>query len=95
VFRGAIVAALTPDRLRGRVMAADYVVGAGGGQLGNLEAGAVAAVTSPVISAVAGGLATVAAALVIGLALPAFTRYRSEPDAEAGAERSPANAAAL
>jgi MFS family permease len=94
VFRGAIVAAVTPDRLRGRVMAADYVVGAGGGQLGNLEAGAVAAVTSPVISAVAGGLATVAAALVIGLALPAFTRYRSEPDAVAGARRRPASAAA-
>jgi hypothetical protein len=59
-------------------MAADYVVGAGGGQLGNLEAGAVAAVTSPVISALAGGLATIGAALVIGLALPAFTRYRSD-----------------
>jgi hypothetical protein len=78
VFRGAIVAAVTPDRLRGRVMAADYVVGAGGGQLGNLEAGAVAAVTSPAISALAGGLATVAAALAIALALPAFTRYRSD-----------------
>ncbi len=94
VFRGAIVAVVTPDLLRGRVMAADYVVGAGGGQLGNLEAGAVAAVTSPVISAVAGGLATVAAALVIGLALPAFTRYRSEPDAAAGARCRPASAAA-
>jgi MFS family permease len=94
VFRGAIVAAVTPDRLRGRVMAADYVVGAGGGQLGSLEAGAVAAVTSPVISAVAGGLATVAAALVIGLALPGFTRYRSGPDAAAPDRRSPASAAA-
>ena len=47
VFRGAIVAAATPDRLRGRVMAADYVVGAGGGQLGNLEAGALASLTTP------------------------------------------------
>jgi len=94
VFRGAIVAVVTPDLLRGRVMAADYVVGAGGGQLGNLEAGTVAAVTSPVISAVAGGLATVAAALVIGLALPAFTRYRSEPDAAVGARCRPESAAA-
>jgi len=94
VFRGAIVAAVTPDRLRGRVMAADYVVGAGGGQLGDLEAGAVAAVTTPVISALAGGLATIAAALVIGLALPAFTRYRSEPDAAPRDQRSPASAAA-
>jgi MFS family permease len=76
VFRGAIVAAATPDRLRGRVMAADYVVGAGGAQLGNLEAGALASLTSPVISAVAGGLATVAGSVAIGLALPAFTRYR-------------------
>jgi MFS family permease len=78
VFRGAIVAAATPDRLRGRVMAADYVVGAGGAQLGNLEAGALGSLTSPVISALAGGLATVAGAVVIGLALPAFTRYRSD-----------------
>ncbi len=58
VFRGAIVAAATPDRLRGRVMAADYVVGAGGAQLGNLEAGALGSLTSPAISALAGGLAT-------------------------------------
>jgi MFS family permease len=79
VFRGAIVAAATPDRLRGRVMAADYIVGAGGAQLGNLEAGALASLTSPVISAAAGGLATVVGAIVIGLALPAFTRYRREP----------------
>jgi len=80
VFRGAIVAAVTPDRLRGRVMAADYVIGAGGGQLGSLEAGALGSLTSPVISALSGGLATIAGAVVIGLALPAFTRYRRRPD---------------
>jgi MFS family permease len=76
VFRGAILQAVTPDRLRGRVLAADYMVGAGGGQLGGLEAGALGSLTTPVISAVAGGLATVAGAAVIALALPAFTRYR-------------------
>jgi hypothetical protein len=54
----------------------------------------VAAVTSPVISALAGGLATVAAAVVIGLALPALTRYRSEPDAAVGVRRRSASAAA-
>jgi MFS family permease len=80
VFRGAIVAAVTPDRLRGRVMAADYVIGAGGGQLGSLEAGALGSLTSPVISALSGGLATIVGAVVIGLALPAFTRYRRRPD---------------
>jgi MFS family permease len=76
VFRGAIIQAATPAGLRGRVMAADYVVGAGGGQLGNLEAGALGSLTSPTVSALSGGLATVAGAIAIGLAVPAFRRYR-------------------
>jgi MFS family permease len=79
VLRGIIVQANTPDRLRGRVMAADYVVGVGGGQLGNLEAGALGSLTSPVTSALTGGLATIAAAIIIGVATPAFTRYRYQP----------------
>jgi MFS family permease len=80
VFRGAIVAAVTPDQLRGRVMAADYVIGTGGGQIGGLEAGALGSLTSPVVSALTGGLVTIAGAVVIGLALPVFTRYRRPPD---------------
>jgi MFS family permease len=79
VFRVAIANAVTPDQLRGRVMAADYVVGAGGSQLGSLEAGALGSLTSPTIAALAGGLATIAGTVVIGLALPAFTRYRRQP----------------
>ena len=85
VFRGTIVQQTTPDEFRGRVTAADYVVGVSGGQLGDLEAGALGSLTSPVISALAGGLITVAGAAVIGLALPAFARYRSEPRTEPGA----------
>jgi MFS family permease len=85
VFRSTIVAAVTPDELRGRVMAADYVVGAGGGQIGNLEAGALASLTSPVISAASGGLVTILAVAVLGAALPAFARYRCQPGQEAGA----------
>jgi MFS family permease len=77
VFRGTIVQQATPDELRGRVTAADYVVGAGGGELGNVEAGALGSLTTPVISALAGGLLTVIGAVVIGFAMPAFTRYRA------------------
>jgi hypothetical protein len=77
VFRGTIVQQSTPDEFRGRVTAADYVVGVSGGQLGNLEAGALGSLTSPAISALAGGLITVAGAAVIALALPAFARYVS------------------
>jgi MFS family permease len=82
VFRATIVATVTPDRLRGRVMAADYVVGAGGSQLGNLEAGALGTLTSPTVSALTGGLVTIAGTVVIALALPAFTRYRRPPPPE-------------
>ena len=81
VFRGTIVQIVTPEQFRGRVMAADYVVGAGGGQLGNLEAGALGSLTSPVISALSGGLITVAGVIAIGFALPGFARYRRpQPD---------------
>jgi len=83
VFRQSILQAVTPEHLRGRVLAADYVVAAGGPQLGNLEAGALGSLTTPVISALTGGLVTVAGALVIGAALPAFRRYRWEPGAAA------------
>jgi MFS family permease len=90
IFRGAIVQANTPDHLRGRVMAADYVVGAGGGQIGNLEAGALGSLTSPTVSALSGGLATIAGAVVIGLVLPAFTRHRRQPDGAPEAVTAPA-----
>ena len=82
VFRGTIVQQTTPEEFRGRVTAADYVVAVSGGQLGNLEAGTLGSLTSPTISALTGGLITVAAAVAIGLALPAFTRYRPQPRTE-------------
>lgn len=90
VIRGIIVQAATPDELRGRVNAADYLVGAGGGQLGSLEAGLVGSLTTPVISALSGGLLTVFGALVIGAALPGFRRYQAaELAAEAPATEVP------
>ena len=92
VFRGIIVQAVTPDDLRGRVSAADYIVGAGGGQLGSLESGVLGSLTTPVVSALSGGLLTVAATVVIGVALPAFRHYRTDrgPGAAEGAGATPA-----
>ena len=79
MFRGVIVQRVTPEEFRGRVNAADFVVGAGGGQLGSLESGVVGSVTSPEISALTGGLLTIVGALAIAGAIPAFRRYRDEP----------------
>ena len=78
VFRGTIVQQTTPGEFRGRVTAADYVVGVSGGQLGNLEAGTLGSLTSPAISALSGGLITIVGAFVIALTLPAFSRYRAD-----------------
>jgi MFS family permease len=76
VFRLSIVQSVTTEALRGRLLATDYVVGAGGSQLGNLCSGALGSLTSPVISAFSGGLVTIVAVAAIGLALPSFRRYR-------------------
>ena len=94
VFRGTIVQTAIPDQLRGRITAADYVVGYGGGEIGNLESGAVGSLASPAISAISGGLATVAGAVIIGLALPAFTRYSRRPAAGGEAVEASAQAQA-
>jgi MFS family permease len=80
IFRGAVVQAATPDQLRGRVTAVDYVVGVGVPRLGNFESGAVASLTSPGISAVSGGLATIVGALLIRLAFPALVHYGAQPE---------------
>jgi MFS family permease len=77
VFRTTMVQVATPDRYRGRVSAAEYVVGLGCPQLGNFRAGAIASLTSSTISAVSGGLATIAGAAVVGLTVPAFARYQA------------------
>jgi MFS family permease len=82
VIRGVIVQTVTPDDYRGRVNAADYVVGAGGGQLGSLESGLVASFTSPEISALSGGLLTIAAVIAIGAGFPGFRRYRDTDNGE-------------
>jgi len=75
VFRTTILQVNTPDALQGRVSSLGFVVGAGGPDLGNVEAGVVAQLTSPVISAVSGGLACLVGVILLGLALPAFVRY--------------------
>jgi MFS family permease len=70
VFRGTILQLQVPDRLRGRLNALNIAVVTGGPRLGDAEAGAVAAATSPRFSVVSGGLACIAGVAVIGRLLP-------------------------
>jgi MFS family permease len=75
VLRTLVLQLVTPDRYRGRVNGLNFVVGAGGPQLGMFEAGLVGSLVSPVVSAVSGGIATVVGAVVIGFAVPSLVRY--------------------
>jgi len=91
LFRMTIWNTTVPDHLRGRLAGIELVSYSAGPTLGNVEAGAVAAVTSPRFSASLGGVLCVAGTLVIGALMPAFRRYeppdgsgQPEPDASRG-----------
>ena len=69
---------VTPDALRGRIAAVHSTFAMGGPQLGEFEAGLVAALLGAGPSVALGGLATVAAAIVTARLFPAIARYRLE-----------------
>lgn len=77
VFRNTIVQLAVPDALRGRVNALNIFVVTGGPRLGDLEAGAVAAATTPRFSVVSGGLACVAGVGVVARLLPQLRAWRA------------------
>jgi MFS family permease len=76
VFRNTIQQLTVPDELRGRMSAFNILVVSGGPRLGDLEAGLVAAATSPVFSVVSGGLLCLAGVGVIAARVPRFARWR-------------------
>jgi hypothetical protein len=76
VFRGTILQSNVPDDLRGRLSAVNIVVVTGGPRVGDFEAGLVAALASPTVSVVTGGLLCVVGVIALGLAVPSFARYR-------------------
>jgi MFS family permease len=74
VYRQTILQTYAPDDLRGRLQGVFIVVVAGGPRLGDVRAGAMAAVVGLQASWVDGGLAC--AVLVLGaLLIPSFRRY--------------------
>jgi MFS family permease len=88
VMRTTIIQTNTPDELRGRVNAAEFVVGASGPQVGNFRGGLVATASTPGISAISGGLSAAVAAAILAFAFPALRRYRYESGAPGGADGS-------
>jgi MFS family permease len=75
ILRNSILLAATPDHLRGRLSGIELAQVASTPQLGNVEAGALASLTSVRFSIVSGGILCVAGTAVIAVALPALVRY--------------------
>ncbi len=75
VSRSTIVQLHTPDELRGRVAAAEQIVGQAGPDVGNMRGGLVADATSGRAALVSGGLLCVAAVVVIGMRTPGLRRF--------------------
>ena len=76
VLRNIVRQMETPDRLRGRMTGVNMVFFMGGPQLGELEAGVVANWLGAPFSVMSGGVACVAATLVVASRTPALRRYR-------------------
>ncbi|MDP9863123.1 MULTISPECIES: MFS transporter [Streptosporangium] len=76
VWRQTILQTHAPDDMRGRMQGVFMVVVAGGPRLGDLRAGATASWFGATGAWIGGGVACAAAVLAVGLAVPAFRKYR-------------------
>lgn len=89
VCRSTITQSVTPDAMRGRMGSVFSLVVTSGPRLGDVESGAVAALTSARASVVSGGVACMASVAAILVAFPALTAYDAQ-DALAEREREAA-----
>jgi MFS-type transporter involved in bile tolerance (Atg22 family) len=77
VLRNTILQTTVDETYRTRLSSIQMAVVTGGPRLGNFEAGAVAALTTPAISAVSGGIGCAVGALLLAWRLPRFTAATS------------------
>jgi MFS family permease len=75
VCRNTINQSITPDHVRGRMSSIFSLVATSGPRLGDVEAGAVAALAGPRMSVMSGGVACLVGVAIVAVALPALARY--------------------
>jgi MFS family permease len=83
ILRSVMLYRITPKEVLGRVSGIEFMQVAAAPSLGNLEAGALASVTSLRFSIVSGGVACVGGCLLLAAAFPALLRYDAQANAEA------------
>jgi hypothetical protein len=77
VTRAIIIQLSTPDHLRGRVSSVNLIFIGASNQLGAVESGWLAALTSATFSVVGGGVACLAVLAVIAAKMPELRNYRT------------------
>jgi MFS family permease len=74
VIRGTLQQMITPDYLRGRVLAVEYTFIGFSNEFGTFRAGAMAAYIGPVMAVVSGGVGTILVVLAVAAIWPALAR---------------------
>ena len=78
IMRQTIRQMATPDHLRGRMTSVVRIFSNGGPQLGNFEAGLVAALIGAPLSVMTGGIANLILIAVIAWRIPRLTKFESD-----------------
>jgi MFS family permease len=78
VMRSTAIQLSTPDALRGRVSAVNFIFIGASNQLGAAESGFVAALTDPVFAVVSGGIGTLIVVAVVAARMPTLRRYSTQ-----------------
>src|SRR4051812_9182496 len=74
VIRSTLQQMITPDHLRGRVVAVEHMFIGFSNELGAFESGAAAALFGPIIAVAGGGIGTVVVVAAVALLWPALSR---------------------
>jgi predicted MFS family arabinose efflux permease len=82
VLRSSLLHSSIPESVRHALASLQIAVVEGGPRLGDLEAGAVATLSTTEMSVVSGGLACIVGAMVVATLFPRFRRSGSQPSTE-------------
>jgi MFS family permease len=80
VARQTIIQLSTPDALRGRVASVNFIFVGASNQLGDVESGLLAGATSPMFTALFGGIACLGVLAWTAVAVPELRRWRPESE---------------
>jgi len=84
VLRSTIRQLQTPDEMRGRMVSINQIFFAGGPQLGEVEAGAVASAFGTPFAIITGGIGCIVAVAAVALKWPALRKYTGDEAVKAG-----------